>query len=96
MPRYPVVAANDASLVALAESTFGAGRDVTDLIYINGGASGIGGGVISGGVSLVGIAGYAGEFGHTLVNSAGVICSCGLAAAWRPRWRELHFSSSSG
>jgi len=74
---YPVVAANDASLGALAESTFGAGRDVTDLIYLNGGASGIGGGVISGGVSLVGIAGYAGEFGHTLVNSAGVICSCG-------------------
>ena len=46
---YPVVAANDASLGALAESTFGAGRDVTDLIYLNGGASGIGGGVISGG-----------------------------------------------
>jgi len=74
---YPVVAANDASLGALAESTFGAGRDVTDLIYLNGGASGIGGGVIVGGVSLAGIAGYAGEFGHTLVNSAGMICSCG-------------------
>jgi predicted NBD/HSP70 family sugar kinase len=74
---YPVVAANDASLGALAESTFGAGRDVTDLIYLNGGASGIGGGVIVGGVWLAGIAGYAGEFGHTLVNSAGVICSCG-------------------
>ena len=40
---YPVVAANDASLGALAESTFGAGRDVSDLIYLNGGASGIGG-----------------------------------------------------
>ena len=74
---YSVVAANDASLGALAESTFGSGRDVTDLIYLNGGASGIGGGVIAGGVSLAGIAGYAGEFGHTLVNSAGVICGCG-------------------
>lgn len=74
---YPVVAANDASLGALAESTFGAGRDVSDLIYLNGGASGIGGGVIAGGVSLAGIAGYAGEFGHTLVNSAGVTCHCG-------------------
>jgi len=74
---YPVVAANDASLGALAESTFGAGRDVSDLIYLNGGASGIGGGVIAGGVSLAGIAGYAGEFGHTLVNSAGLICHCG-------------------
>jgi len=74
---YSVVAANDASLGALAESTFGSGRDVSDLIYLNGGASGIGGGVIAGGVSLAGIAGYAGEFGHTLVNSAGVICNCG-------------------
>jgi predicted NBD/HSP70 family sugar kinase len=74
---YPVVAANDARLGALAESTFGAGREVTDLIYLNGGASGIGGGVIVGGVSLAGIAGYAGEFGHTLVNSAGALCSCG-------------------
>lgn len=73
----PVVAANDARLGTLAESTFGAGRDVTDLIYLNGSASGIGGGVIAGGVSLAGIAGYAGEFGHTLVNSAGQICSCG-------------------
>jgi predicted NBD/HSP70 family sugar kinase len=74
---YPVVAANDASLGALAESTFGSGRGVRDLIYLNGGASGIGGGVIAGGDSLAGIAGYAGEFGHTLVNSAGVICNCG-------------------
>jgi predicted NBD/HSP70 family sugar kinase len=74
---YPVVAANDASLGALAESTFGSGRDVSDLIYLNGGASGIGGGVIAGGVSLAGITGYAGEFGHTLVNSAGVLCNCG-------------------
>lgn len=74
---YPVVAANDARLGALAESTFGAGREVTDLIYLNGGASGIGGGVIVGGVSLAGIAGYAGEFGHTLVNSAGALCNCG-------------------
>lgn len=74
---YPVVAGNDASLGALAESTFGSGRGVSDLIYLNGGASGIGGGVIAGGVSLAGIAGYAGEFGHTLVNSAGVSCSCG-------------------
>jgi predicted NBD/HSP70 family sugar kinase len=74
---YPAVAANDASLGALAESTFGAGRDVSDLIYLNGGASGIGGGVIAGGVSLAGMDGYAGELGHTLVNSAGVVCNCG-------------------
>jgi predicted NBD/HSP70 family sugar kinase len=72
-----VVAANDAHLGTLAESTFGAGRAITDLIYLNGGASGIGGGIIAGGRPLGGTAGYAGELGHTLVNSNGVACHCG-------------------
>ncbi|MET4582989.1 putative NBD/HSP70 family sugar kinase [Conyzicola nivalis] len=74
---YPVVAGNDARLGTLAESTFGAGRDLTDFIYLNGGASGIGGGVIAGGQPLTGAAGYAGELGHTLVNSRGIVCHCG-------------------
>lgn len=74
---YPVKAANDAHLGVMAESTFGAGRGLTELIYLNGGASGIGGGIIAGGEPVGGIAGYAGEFGHTLVNSAGVTCHCG-------------------
>ena len=66
---YPVVAGNDASLGANAESLFGAGRGVRDLIYLNGGASGIGGGVIVDGAPLRGVEGYAGEFGHTLVTN---------------------------
>jgi predicted NBD/HSP70 family sugar kinase len=72
-----VVAANDAHLGTLAEGTFGAGRGVADLIYLNGGASGIGGGIVSGGRPIGGAAGYAGELGHTLVNSNGVDCHCG-------------------
>jgi predicted NBD/HSP70 family sugar kinase len=74
---YPVLAANDASLGADAERLFGAGRGAADLVYLNGGASGIGAGVIVGGRPLTGISGYAGELGHTLVNSAGVRCHCG-------------------
>ncbi|MET1051224.1 MAG: ROK family transcriptional regulator [Mycetocola sp.] len=65
----PTSAANDASLGALAEHIFGAGRDVRDLIYLNGGASGIGGGVIANGMPLGGVGGYAGEFGHNLVTA---------------------------
>jgi predicted NBD/HSP70 family sugar kinase len=61
---HPVQADNDASLGALAEHLFGAGRGVDDLIYLNGGASGIGGGVIVSGGLLTGRAGYAGEFGQ--------------------------------
>lgn len=74
---YPTSAANDASLGALAERTFGAGRGIDDMIYLNGGASGVGGGVISGGVALGGTSGYAGELGHTRVRSDGRADSAG-------------------
>lgn len=74
---FSVVSANDATMGAIAESTFGAGRGVDDLIYLNGGASGIGGGVVIDGLLLSGANGYAGELGHTLVNSNGTVCHCG-------------------
>lgn len=61
---HPVLADNDASLGAIAEHLFGAGRGVDDLVYLNGGASGIGGGVIVRGAPLTGRGGYAGEFGQ--------------------------------
>ena len=63
----PVSAANDASLGAVAEKIFGAGRGLDDLVYLNGGASGVGGGIIAGGTLLGGTEGYAGEFGHMRV-----------------------------
>jgi predicted NBD/HSP70 family sugar kinase len=61
---HRVSVGNDASLGAVAEQVFGAGRGVDDLVYLNGGASGIGGGVIAGGAPLSGVSGYAGEFGQ--------------------------------
>ncbi|MHB1170918.1 MAG: ROK family transcriptional regulator [Lacisediminihabitans sp.] len=72
-----VVAVNDATAGAIAETTFGAGRGIRDVIYLNGGASGIGGGVVSAGELMRGASGYAGELGHLLVNSGGVECHCG-------------------
>lgn len=73
----PVNAANDATLGSLAESIYGASVGVQEAVYLNGSASGIGGGVIAGGVPLHGAAGYAGELGHMLVNSNGQPCHCG-------------------
>ena len=73
----PAWAGNDATLGVLAEGTFGAGRGIADLVYLNGGASGIGGGIVAGSRPLTGAAGYAGELGHTLVNSNGILCHCG-------------------
>jgi predicted NBD/HSP70 family sugar kinase len=55
---------NDAMLGAIAEHLFGAARGVDDVVYLNGGASGIGGGLIVGGMPVPGAGGYAGEFGQ--------------------------------
>ena len=93
---YPVVAGNDARLGTLAESTFGAGRDLTDFLYLNGGASGIGGGIIAGGAPLTGAAGYAGELGHTLVNSAGVQCHCGATGCLETEVRRAPLLELTG
>lgn len=57
-------AGNDASLGGWAEHLFGVGQGVDDQIYLNGGASGIGGAVISEGKALGGHRGFAGEFGQ--------------------------------
>ena len=56
---------------------FGAARGVDVVVYLNGGASGIGGGIAQAGTLLTGASGYAGEYGHTLVESAGAVCHCG-------------------
>lgn len=76
---YQCQAANDASLAAEAEIIFGAGAGRENLVYLNGGASGIGGGVITNGVLLQGASGHAGELGHTFVRTSGRTCHCGAA-----------------
>ncbi|WP_350227309.1 ROK family transcriptional regulator [Agromyces marinus] len=60
----PTAAGNDATLGAIAEHRFGAGRGVDDLVYLNGGASGIGGGLVVHGRPVLGAGGFAGEFGQ--------------------------------
>ena len=62
--RLPVVIGNDATFGVTAEHLFGAARGVTDVVYLNGGASGIGGGLIVNGLPVSGAGGYAGEFGQ--------------------------------
>ncbi|MEO7122971.1 MAG: ROK family transcriptional regulator [Lacisediminihabitans sp.] len=85
---FSVASANDANAGAIAERVFGAGRGIDELIYLNGGASGIGGGVITSGKLLRGASGFAGEIGHTMVNSAGVHCHCGSSGCLETEvWR---------
>ena len=65
-----VVVGNDASLGARAERLFGAARAHGDVVYLNGGASGIGGGLILHGQLIGGVGGYAGEWGQTAASVA--------------------------
>lgn len=70
--------ANDAQLGALAERDFGAGRGVSHVVYLNGGASGIGGAILAGGQLLGGANGYAGEWGHTPVSGSATRDTVGI------------------
>jgi predicted NBD/HSP70 family sugar kinase len=72
----PVEMENDANLGALAEMTWGAGRDCSNFAYIKA-ATGIGAGIVIGGRLLRGASGTAGEIGHTTLDEAGALCYCG-------------------
>lgn len=72
-----VSAGNDASIGALAESRFGVGMGVSNLLYLGGAMHSIGGGLIIDGTLLRGTSGYAGELGHTVVDPRGRTCVCG-------------------
>ena len=72
----PVQIENDANLGALAELTWGAGRDCANFAYIKA-ATGIGAGLVLDGHLLHGSGGTAGEIGHTTLDGAGALCYCG-------------------
>lgn len=67
---------NDGDLGCLAEHVRGSGRGVDNLIYLAG-EVGIGGGIVVDGRLVTGSQGYAGEFGHMIVNPGGRTCRCG-------------------
>ncbi|HEY0258532.1 MAG TPA: ROK family transcriptional regulator [Lacisediminihabitans sp.] len=74
---YPVITGNESSIGAMGEVVFGAARGARNLVYVNGTSAGVGGGIVIDGALLHGTEGYAGELGHTLVNSSGRRCYCG-------------------
>ena len=77
---YRVVVDNEGNLAAAAEVTPGdPGRQ--DILVIHG-EIGVGGGIISGGQLLRGSHGFAGEFGHMIVERRGRQCGCGRQGCW--------------
>lgn len=73
----PTAVTNDANAGAIAESIYGAGQGVGDLVYLNGSSGGIGGGVLVGGMPLRGASGFGAELGHTRAPGSGLQCRCG-------------------
>ncbi|MEO9139414.1 MAG: ROK family transcriptional regulator [Jatrophihabitans sp.] len=72
----PVLVANDADLAVLAEYLRGSARGCEDVVYVLG-RTGVGAGIIAGGVALRGHDGHAGEIGHDVVDESGPPCHCG-------------------
>ena len=74
--ELPVKVGNDASLGALAEYAWGAGRGAEIVVYLKL-ATGIGSGIVVDGRLFEGAGGTAGEIGHTTIDDEGDICRCG-------------------
>ena len=77
-----VMVANDADLGAVAEHMRGAGKGTEHLVYVGVDDPGVGGGIILEGRVFRGAGGYAGEFGHMMVNPEGLRCRCGSVGCW--------------
>jgi len=67
---------NDANLAGLGEFHQGAGRGTRNLVYITW-STGVGAGLIVDGKLYEGSHGTAGEFGHTILDPTGPLCTCG-------------------
>lgn len=77
--KMPIWVDNDGSVACMAESSFGAGRGFSDIIYLFGGAGGIGGGLVIDNQLVRGSRGYAGELGHIRIADSRAVDSLGLA-----------------
>ena len=86
---HPIDVENDATCAAHSEWKFGAGRGATDMWLVTLG-TGIGGGFVSGSKLQRGSHGFAGEIGHMVVESQGILCPCGQRGCWE------RYASGSG
>ncbi len=72
----PCILTNDANAAAVGEMIYGHAKNMKDFIVITLG-TGLGSGIVCGGLLLNGHHGIAGELGHTSVNPNGRYCNCG-------------------
>ena len=80
-PELPLIAGNDATCAAVAESRHGAGVGAGTMLYLHL-AAGIGGAVVESDRVVAGATGTAGEFGHMPFGDPAVRCRCGALGCW--------------
>jgi glucokinase len=79
--RTRVEVDNDATCAVMAEWRLGAAQGAQDAVLITQG-TGIGAGIVMGGVLQRGAHGFAGEPGHAVVDAHGIPCPCGRRGCW--------------
>lgn len=72
----PVFVDNDANVMGLGETAFGAAKDCSDVIFITVG-TGIGGAIVINSQLYGGYKNRGGELGHLTIQHDGIDCSCG-------------------
>ena len=85
----PTAYENDANAACFGEFTVGAGKGVSDMVFLTLG-TGIGGGVICSGKLVHGYRDNAAELGHIILYPGGRVCGCGQRGC-----AEAHASASS-
>lgn len=77
----PLIMDNDAHMIALGEGWLGAGRGVPHFLMVALG-TGVGGALVVDSHIFGGTRGFAGEFGHMVVEAEGPVCACGSRGCW--------------
>ena len=75
-PGTPVFVTNDANAATIGEMVYGNAKGMKDFIMITLG-TGLGSGFVANGELIYGHDGFAGEFGHIIVERNGRQCGCG-------------------
>jgi len=74
--KLPVFLTNDANAAAIGEMIYGGAKEMKDFIVITLG-TGLGSGIVANGEIVYGHDGFAGEIGHTIIETNGRLCGCG-------------------